>query len=102
MLLRTIWIENIADFEKSWEQLISTNAETIYPAHGKPFPKSDLAKYKDIKILIADKYYPSTQKCSCCGNFRKMDIKDRIYTCNYCSLVIDRDLNSAINLANYK
>ena len=50
----TIWIENTADFEKSWEQLISTDAETlistdaetIYPAHGKPFPKSDLARYK--------------------------------------------------------
>ena len=42
----TIWIENTADFEKSWEQLISTDAETIYPAHGKPFSKSDLARYK--------------------------------------------------------
>ena len=41
-----IWIENVTDFEKSWEQLISTNAETIYPAHGKPFPKSNLVKYK--------------------------------------------------------
>ena len=43
-----IWIENVADFEKSWEQLISTNARTIYPAHGKPFFKSDLAKYKSV------------------------------------------------------
>lgn len=42
----TIWIENTADFEKTWEQLISTDAATIYPAHGKPFPKSDLARYK--------------------------------------------------------
>ena len=41
-----IWVENVADFEKSWEQLISTDAKTIFPAHGKPFPKSDLAKYK--------------------------------------------------------
>ena len=41
-----IWIENVVDFEKTWEQLISTDAKTIYPAHGKPFPKSDLAKYK--------------------------------------------------------
>ena len=43
-----IWIENVADFEQSWEQLISTNARTIYPAHGKPFSKSDLAKYKSV------------------------------------------------------
>ena len=43
-----IWIENLADFEKSWEQLLLTDAETIYPAHGKPFRKSDLAKYKSV------------------------------------------------------
>ena len=41
-----IWIENVSDFEKSWETLIYTNAKTIYPAHGTPFPASDLAKYK--------------------------------------------------------
>jgi glyoxylase-like metal-dependent hydrolase (beta-lactamase superfamily II) len=41
-----IWIENISDFEKSWEYLIATDAKTIYPAHGKPFPKSNLARYK--------------------------------------------------------
>lgn len=41
-----IWIENVVDFEKTWEQLISTDAKTIYPAHGKPFPKVELAKYK--------------------------------------------------------
>lgn len=41
-----IWIEDIMDFEKSWEALIAENADTIYPAHGRPFPTSDLAKYK--------------------------------------------------------
>ena len=47
-----IWIENVADFEKSWEQLISTNAKTIYPAHGKPFSKTDLSKYKSVITKI--------------------------------------------------
>ena len=41
-----IWIENVAKFENSWEMLLSSDANTIYPAHGKPFPKNDLAKYK--------------------------------------------------------
>ena len=41
----TIWIENTADFEDSWEKILSTDAGTIYPAHGKPFPKDDLMKY---------------------------------------------------------
>ena len=43
-----IWIENTTDLEKSWEHLISTNVKMIYPAHGKPFPKSDLEKYKSV------------------------------------------------------
>ena len=41
-----IWIENKAEFEKSWDILINQDAETIYPAHGKPFPKRELTKYK--------------------------------------------------------
>ena len=41
-----IWIEDKSDFEKSWDVLLAENADTIYPAHGRPFPKYDLAKYK--------------------------------------------------------
>ncbi len=41
-----IWIEDKADFEKSWDVLLAEGADTIYPAHGNPFPKCDLAKYK--------------------------------------------------------
>ena len=41
-----IWIEDTKDFEKSWDVLITENADAIYPAHGRPFPTSDLVKYK--------------------------------------------------------
>ena len=41
-----IWIEDKLDFEKSWNVLLAENADAIYPAHGRPFPKCDLAKYK--------------------------------------------------------
>ena len=64
--------------------------------------KDRVSKYKDIKIVIADKYYPSTKKCSCCGNIKNMEIQDRVYVCDCCNVIINRDLNSAINLANYK
>ena len=63
---------------------------------------TDRIRKYDIKLVIADKYYPSTKKCSCCGNVKKMEIQDRVYVCDCCNLVINRDLNSAINLANYK
>ncbi len=41
-----IWIEDKKQFEKSWAAMIGTDAEWIYPAHGKPFSKNDLQKYK--------------------------------------------------------
>ena len=63
---------------------------------------ADRIRKYDIKLIIANKYYPSTKKCSCCGNVKKMEIQDRVYVCDYCNLIINRDLNSAINLANYK
>ena len=63
---------------------------------------ADRIRKYDIKLIISDKYYPSTKKCSCCGNVKKMEIQDRVYVCDYCNLIINRDLNSAINLANYK
>lgn len=56
-----------------------------------------------ITLVKADRYYPSSKNCSCCGH-KKVDLKlkDRIYKCDSCGLIIDRDLNAAINLANYK
>lgn len=47
-----IWIENLADFESSWDTLIASGARTVYPAHGKPFDVSDLVKYKSAIAKI--------------------------------------------------
>ena len=55
-----------------------------------------------IQLVVADRFYPSSKACSCCG-FIKSDLKlnDGVYRCNSCGLEIDRDLNAAENLANY-
>ena len=55
-----------------------------------------------IQLVVADRFYPSSKACSCCG-FIKSDLKlnDRVYKCNSCGLEVDRDLNAAENLANY-
>lgn len=51
------------------------------------------------EVLLADPYYPSTKRCSHCGNVKAaMDLDQRTYACEVCGLVIDRDLNAAINL----
>ena len=49
-------------------------------------------------LLIADRFYPSSQLCSCCGIQQRMPLDVRVYDCINCELVIDRDLNAAINL----
>ena len=52
------------------------------------------------EIFIASRWFPSTNRCSCCGHVKKrMPLKHRTYQCLVCGLVIDRDLNAALNLA---
>ena len=43
----TIWIENTEQYEQSWEIFLNANAERMYPAHGRPFCKMYLRKYKN-------------------------------------------------------
>jgi len=53
-------------------------------------------------LRIADRWFPSTKKCSACGNVKDdVDLSERIYMCDNsaCGLIIDRDLNAARNLA---
>ena len=47
---------------------------------------------------IIDRWYPSSQTCSQCGTTHKMDLSERTYVCHGCGLVMDRDLNAAINI----
>lgn len=63
-------------------------------------------EYKTIwngeRLLIADRFYPSTKRCSRCGHVKKtMSLAERVYVCDNeaCGLVIDRDFNAAVNLA---
>ena len=52
-------------------------------------------------LHIADRWFPSTKKCSACGNVKEhIDLSERIYVCDNpeCGLIMDRDLNAALNL----
>lgn len=62
-------------------------------------------KWNGIEFVKADRFYPSSKICSCCGTIKKdLRLKDRTYICTNpkCNFVIDRDKNASINLANYK
>ena len=54
------------------------------------------------QVFIASRWFPSTKRCSGCGHVKKrMPLKHRTYQCLACGLVIDRDLNAALNLAQF-
>ena len=56
---------------------------------------------KGVSLIIADRFYPSSKLCSCCGNMKKdLKLTDRIYKCD-CGNIIDRDVQAAINLEAY-
>ena len=55
-----------------------------------------------IEVVIADRFYPSSKTCSCCGSVKRdLTLSDRVYSCDECGNVIDRDINASINLAKY-
>jgi putative transposase len=55
----------------------------------------------NIKLIVADRYFPSSKLCSCCGTVKKdLKLSDRVYRCK-CGNIIDRDLQASINLKAY-
>ena len=56
-------------------------------------------KWNNVNLIIADRWYPSSKLCSSCGNRKKkLSLKERIYVCEECGCVIDRDYNASLNL----
>lgn len=59
-------------------------------------------KENGISLIVAERFYPSSRICSCCGELKNnLLLSDRVYKCNECGTTIDRDLNASINLKNY-
>jgi transposase len=51
-------------------------------------------------LVLADRFYPSWKTCSACGSVKaKLDLSERVFTCDSCGHVQDRDVNVASNLA---
>ena len=58
--------------------------------------------WNNIKFIVADRFYASSKICSCCGAIKNdLKLSDRIYKCEKCNNIIDRDKNASINLMNY-
>ena len=57
--------------------------------------------WNHIPVIIADRYFPSSKLCSCCGTIKSdLKLSDRIYRCE-CGNIIDRDVQASLNLKTY-
>ena len=64
---------------------------------------TDFLKYKceleGKQLIRIDKWYPSSKTCSNCGNIKKdLKLSDRIYKCEECGMILDRDYNASLNI----
>ena len=51
---------------------------------------------------MADRFYPSTRRCSACGETGgELPLSERTFHCSSCGHEADRDTNAAVCLAQY-
>lgn len=60
------------------------------------------SQWNGVELIKADRYFASSKTCSKCGMKKEiLKLNQRTFNCDSCGHSIDRDLNAAINLANY-
>jgi putative transposase len=58
------------------------------------------AQWYGSRVILASRWEPSSKTCSGCGWVdENLRLSNRTFHCEQCGLVLDRDLNAAINLA---
>lgn len=50
-------------------------------------------------LVKADRFYPSSKTCSQCGHVKEcLPLSERVFHCDHCGFMADRDLNASIEL----
>ena len=49
-------------------------------------------------LIKIDRFYPSSKTCSFCGETKSMPLDMRTFNCSSCGMIVDRDVNAAINI----
>ncbi|WP_040341400.1 RNA-guided endonuclease InsQ/TnpB family protein, partial [Bacillus smithii] len=59
------------------------------------------SNWNNIRFILADRWFPSSKLCSCCGKVKKdLKLSDRTFECE-CGNIVDRDYQASINLKKY-
>ena len=89
---------NVTGMMKNKHLSKSVQQQGLYEFRRQIEYKSD---WNNIPVIIADRYFPSSKLCSCCGTIKKdLKLSDRIYRCD-CGNTIDRDFQASLNLKKY-
>lgn len=85
---------NIEGMKRMWGKKISDLAHSKFIGKLKYIA----TKYGTI-IQEVPRFYPSSKTCSCCGHVKEtLLLSDRVYVCEKCGLVKDRDENASDNI----
>ena len=57
-----------------------------------------VAEKRGKQVVQIDRWARTTGICSCCGHKQDMELHERLFCCENCGLVLDRDHNAAINI----
>lgn len=57
------------------------------------------AQWYGKKVVVIDRFYPSSKTCSCCNNVKEsLSLDERTWTCSKCNTIHDRDVNASKNI----
>lgn len=60
------------------------------------------AKLRGNIVVVIDRWFPSSKTCSECGYVKKkLMLSERVYECDQCGLIMDRDENGALNILKH-
>jgi len=60
------------------------------------------AAWYGSRLAVLDRWYPSSKTCSGSGTAKAtLALSERTFTCTTCGLMLDRDVNAAVNIARF-
>ncbi|MCR4660913.1 MAG: transposase [Clostridia bacterium] len=94
----SICIENLNIQSMKKNHNIAKQLQTISFYRLRKFVENKMDEY-NTELVINNRYFPSSKTCSRCGNICiDLKLSNRVYRCKNCGLIINRDVNAAINL----